>query len=321
MPNQAAAVALSDGDMDAILSSVEQALANVPNLNKSASSMQNQMHKDERDPNADPEATPADNALPPADTGEGGAPAVEAAPSDNAEAPAGSEDLGQASPQNPDAQIQAEAGNPDDAPLSDEELDQIYGGMEQDELMRHYAAIRAHLERQMGDQAAAAGAPQQAPADPAMGMAAKAEMEAAGGSGSTLADINAAANKPKDEPSGGAGSPAGSLGKSEVARLEAKIAQLQKAHELQLQAIEIITCQPTRKAITGLDFIRKNEELENGAQGGDLSNLTKSEIDSRFREMGPAKLDSAERQTVNNYLLNNEGKDKVLGILKSKGGK
>lgn len=329
MPNQGVQ-SLREEDIDSLLASVERTLDQVPALAKSAG-MQSQMHKADPDPSQDPEAdaqaAAADAGAAQADAGaaqEAAAGGGEMPPSDNAEADAGSQDPGAAAAA-PDAQIQAEAGSPDDAPLSDEELDQIYGAMDPDELMRHYSAIRAHLERHMGDQAGAGAdqgaAPDQAPPDAAMAMAAKAEMEASGGSGSTIADINAAANKPKDEPSGGAGSPAGELArKSEVSALRAELAELKKAANLQLQAFEIFA-QPSRKAITGVEYIKKNEELENPAGGKDFSSLSKAEIGAHFREIGPAKLSESERSTVNNYLLNNEGRENVLGILKSKEGK
>jgi hypothetical protein len=277
-------VDLNDQELDAILASVEASLEKADKLAKNLPSQPNggQPMKKDDEPGAKkpgeedaPPAPPAGDE-PPAD---GGAPDAGAPPAD-----AGAPDQGAPAPG--EGELAGEA----EQPLSDEELDQIYGSMQPEELQRHYMAIRAHLEQAMGgaspDQGAAPAAP---PAAPPAAAAAMGKSEA-----------------PVAE-------------NEEFKALKAKNEELEKAITTAVKAVELVL-QPARKSAAGLEFVKKNEELE-GKGSEDLGKLSKSDIDGRIRQIGATNMTKSERDTVNNYLLHNEGKERVLDIIKSKGGK
>lgn len=193
-----------------------------------------------------------------------------------------------------------------DQPLSDEELQQIYGAMDPEELQRHYMVIRQFLEQHMGQaDATPPPAPEAAPpAAPAM----KAEMDK---SGAYAAPAHTKVEKSEKTTTAES---------TEVKALKAKIEELEKGLTTAVKAVELVL-QPTRKSVAGVEFIKKNEELEGKGSQEDLSKLTKADIDARFRKIGISNFSKSERDSVNAFLLRDEGKDKVLDIIKSKGSK
>jgi hypothetical protein len=67
---------------------------------------------------------------------------------------------------------------------------------------------------------------------------------------------------------------------------------------------------PARKAITDIEVIKKSEETVKEQP------LTKSEINERLRKsIRDPKLDSKDREAINNYYLNNAGVDKIKHLL------
>lgn len=269
---------LSDQDIDEILATVERTLEQAPNLAKSTLRKDGQPEMEPSEPEAGQEpAAPA--------------PEMSAEPAAPAPSPEAAPEAPEAAPgeQGPDEALEHEG---QDQPLSDEELDQIYGSMPPEELERHYMAMRKFLEQQGGAEEPQAEPPApeapQAPEAPAM---------------------------PPEEPAAKSEKES-----SEVKALKAEIESLKKGMEMTVKAVEKVL-QPTRRSVAGIEFIRKNEEMESGKTEENLDGLTKSEVSSRIKAIGPAALSKSEREQINNYLLNDKGKEKVLDIIKSKGSK
>lgn len=291
---------LSDKEIDDILATVERSLEQAPQLSKSLKKDDEEAaeEKPEEKPAEEAPAAPAQEAAaeeaPAEAADESSREAAEAADesAEEAEAPAEAEEG--------EAALESES---EDAPLSDEELQQIYGSMPAEELERHYMAIRQHLEQHMGDEAGGEEKAAEAAQAAAPEQAAMKSEEAAKGQSIAKNESSAVVES------------------EEVKALKSEVEKLQKVAETAVKAVELVL-QPSRKAVTGIEFIRKNEEMESKSSANeDFSKLSKADIDAKIKQIGPANLSKTERQTVNNFLLTSEGKDKVLDIIKSKGGK
>ena len=233
----------TEQDLDKLIASVEETLAKAEVLAKSSLRKDFPPQDDQEDappaapaPEASaPDAAPAPDAAaaPAPDAGmDAAAPSPEdmppeAAPSQEA-APEAAPDAGQEqAPQEGEQQLEGEQ----EAPLSDEELEQIYSSLPPEELERHYSIIRQHLDQ----------AYQKAEED-------ESEEEEK--------------EEKKDDDK--------DMEKSEkVASLEAKVAQQEKALENIAKAFEILA-KPQRKAVTDIQYIRKSE-AEQGAGKTDHS--------------------------------------------------
>lgn len=280
----------TDQDLDNLIASVEETLEKAEVLAKSAP-----LKKDEDKDKDDQAAAPADEsaaAAPAQDAPADAAPAADqaaapadaapadaqaAAPADDQAAPADA----QAAPEGDQALEQGE-----DAPLSDEELAQIYGSMAPDELERHYSIIRQQLQaayaQDQGQQAPAEQQAAAAPAPEAAAQAAPAEME-----------------------------------KSEkVSELEKKVAEQAQALEQITKAFEALA-KPSRKSITDIQFMAKSEHDNAGSN----KPMTAEEIKEKARKLNPAALTKSEREMINAFYLRGEGQDEVQKLINSKGGK
>lgn len=215
----------------------------------------------------------------PQDQGQG-APTDDAPPIDAGAADPAAQ--GGEAPQGGEQALEGEQGA--DAPLSDDELHEIYASMDPAELERHFMIIRSLLQGAYGEAGEAQGA-EGAPADQ-------------GG---------AAPVPPQAE-----------MGKSEdnarLSNLEQENATLKKSLEKVVSAMEIAFT-PTRKAVTDLAFIQKGE----GA-GPEVKEFNKSELTAILSEKCKSPgLSKNDREAINDFMLTGGSKEKVLEIVK--GGK
>lgn len=269
----------SDSEIDNILNEVEEELNN--SLAKSQAL--SKAFPGAEEGSEQPEAAPA-------------SPAPAAAASPDMAAPAASPDM--AAPASPDMGAPAEdagaapemgqEGQPgeealEDGSISDEELQQIYGSMDPQELERHYMILRGLLRNQYAGQEG-----QEAPAQ-----AAAPEQSAA----------------PEMDQS---------MGKSESdVLLKQENEDMKKSLEAALKAIEMMA-RPSRKAVTEeFQILGKSElDIKGSSAKKDYSNLSKSELtpmlNAKVREPNLSKSD---RDAINSFILNNHGKEKVLEIL------
>ncbi|HSV26691.1 MAG TPA: hypothetical protein VLH60_02255 [Sedimentisphaerales bacterium] len=280
----------TETDIDRILDSVEAALAKTEALAKSDSAaaanggqIKSGLKKDDMIPPEKPEGeVPAEQA-PEAAAPE--APAPEAAAEAPAEPPAAEAPAPEA-PAEGEAQPPAEGEEAlegeGEAPLSDEELHEIYGSMEPAELERHFMMIRSLLQDMYAKEAPAPGAEAPAPAPEAPAPEAPAPEQAM-----------------KSET-------------SELAQLKAEHEQLKKSLEGVVKAMEATISAPQRKAITEIAFLDKSE-------GGKEETLTREQILPILNEKSrSASLSKTERDAINDYLLTGGSKEKIAAIVKTK---
>lgn len=220
---------------------------------------------------------------------EEGAPAAEPM----GEEPMGEEPMGEEPAGEPmGEEALAEEG---EEPISDEELDQIYASMPPEERERHYMILRRHLQ---GDYE-------------------KAEK------GQEMS-INAEANGEKPcAKSEDATTEAAAEENPEVTELKKKLEENEKQVSLLTKTIELLA-RPKRKAVTQLAHIQKSEADE-GAKPESLKksakDLDKKELTAKLTELSKSdKLDSQERQAINDFCLYGEGKDKVIELIENKEG-
>jgi hypothetical protein len=281
----------SDQEIDALLASVEDAMAQADKLAKSmpgahpqvapakpmmapkpvmgtAAPMAAPMKKEGEDEQAAPDAVAPEAAAPEAAPA---APAPDAAP----DAPQG------------DDQLQADAQ--DQGEISDEELQQIYASMDPAELQRHCAIIQSLMGQSDAAPEAAPAAPEAAPA-PEAPAASPDAMKAEG-----CAD---------DE----------EMGKSEgFKKLKAENDALKKSLDKVVAAMGN-AFKPTRKAVTNIEYISKSE------QATDDKPLVKSEVIAQLNKITASpSLSKSERISINDFILTGGSQKEVKNILK--GGK
>jgi len=267
----------TDQDIDNLIASVEETLEKAEVLAKSASLKKEEEQKEQAQDEA--MAAPAQDAAP-VDQ----APA-EAAPAEEQAAPAAEEQAAadqapadqQAAPEQGEQALESE----EDAPLNDEELQQIYSSMAPEELERHYSIIRQALQASYGEQA-----PEEQQAAPA-----------------EAAPAEAAPAAPEMEKS------------EKVMELEKKIAEQAQAIEQITKAFEVLA-KPSRKSITDIQVMAKSE-----ADSGQNGPMTQDEIKSKAGKLSPASLSKSERDLVNRFFLHGEGQQEVEKLINSKGGK
>jgi hypothetical protein len=291
----------TDADLDNLISSVDAELSKAEKLAKSAAL------KKAAPPAPDEDAPPADagapaDAAPAADAGasappadaamaDAGAPPADAAPAADAGAGAPPADAAGAPPADGSEQgLEGEQGG--DAPLSDDELNEIYGSMQPQELERHFMVIRQHLES-----AYAGGQQQDAGAQPPQQAAPQAAPQA------PPAPAGMEMGKSED------------LAKSENVSLKQKLADQEIAITNLTKAFEALA-KPQRKAVTDLEFIKKSDTEDQSSR-----ELSKEEIREAYGKIGPAALSKGERDLVSDYFLHNTKKREVEQLIQSKGGK
>lgn len=269
----------SDQEIDQLLASVEDAMAQASKLAKSQP-----MYKDAEEEQMQ-DAAPEEQ--------ESEQPSEEESAADSApEMDAGSEQ-DEGAPEAEQSEQGAEEGEQgeDHGDISDEELHEIYASMNEDELHRHLVAIEAALGGSQDEQnpedmqapesmAPPAQAPQMQPEQMAM----KSE-------------------KVKND-----------LNKSEeFQKLKDENDQLKKSLDKVIAAMGK-AFQPTRKAITNIEYIKKSE-----SQSDELP-LNKDETVAKLTQIAKsANLSKSDRQAINNYILTGGSEEQVKTILK--GGK
>jgi outer membrane biosynthesis protein TonB len=269
----------TDKDLDNLIASIEESLDKAEVLAKSKTLKKDDGEQDE----AMEDAPPAAEAAPQEQSPGMGDQSMEQAPAQEApEAP-------EAAPSEEGEEALKDEG--EDAPLSDEELAQIYGHMNPEELERHFMVIRQVLQSHY-EQGGEEGQ-EQAPEAP----------EAA-----------AAPQMPEEEQQEMAAQK--SAKEDELIALKKTIEEQSKSIELLGKAFEALT-KPQRKAVTDVEYIRKSEVEENSKS----RNLSKDEIRDLYGKINPGSLSKGERSMVNNYFLNGENKKEVEQIIQSKGGK
>lgn len=227
---------------------------------------------------------------PGADAGMSGAdagaadPAAAGAPGADAGAPgAGADGMPGADGQNPDQQLEQEGQQGQDGEISDEELQQIYGSMDPQELERHYMILRGILRDQYQKAEGAESAKE---------MDKCGEMTSMSKSEKMVIDENAA--------------------------LKAKIQELEKSTDGLLKAVKILS-QPTRKAATmAVQVLNKSED--GLTTGDDLAPLSKSEIKDRLTQICKTNmtLTKSERDLANRYFINGSNELEVLKLIGAK---
>lgn len=275
----------TEQDLDNLMTEVTETLEKAEALSKSAISKADDDKKDDEAAAAPAQDAPPAAATASADAGQSAAPAADAAqaPADQgAPADAAAADASAAPAADGDQALEAE-GQQQDAPLSDEELSQIYSSMAPEELERHYSIIRQALQSAYSqDQGQAAAAPA-APAP----------------------DAQAAAPA------------APGMEKSEaITALESKVAELTAANEQIVKVFEVLT-KPARKSITEIQVMQKSE----GDSPSANEPMTLEQTKEAARKLSPAKLEKGERELVNKLFLTGEGHKEVEKLIHSKGGK
>lgn len=264
------AIKPTDQEIDALLAEIEGTLNKAEMLAKSS-----KLAKDEDSDSDKPEAEAPAPAEAPAEEPAPEAPAAEAAPSEEPAPPEAPE-----APEAPAAEGEESLEGEQEAPLSDEELDQIYGAMDPEELERHYMMIRQHLQSAM----------------------AKMEEEES----KEEEKKEEAKEEPKEEEK------KEDMEKSEkIAALEQKLADSDKKLELMAKAIDLVVNRPTRKAVTGIEYIQKSEPESKKP-------LSESEVKEKVRQFKPSELSKSEREAVNAFLLHGEQKADILKSSKPK---
>jgi hypothetical protein len=275
----------TDKDLDNLIASIEESLDKAEVLTKSKA-----LKKDDGEDEAMEDAPPAAEAAPDAQMGM----SSEGAPADAGEQPeeAAAPEQGMGEGEGMGEGDEALQDEGQDAPLSDEELVQIYGSMQPEELERHFMVIQEVLKHHAGEaedqqQPEQPEQPEQAAQPPQM----PAEGE----------DQEQMAMKSSND--------------KEFAALKKTIEEQSKSIELLGKAFEALT-KPQRKAVTDIEYIKKSEAEETSK-----SNLSKDEIRDLYTKINPGTLSKSERSMVNNYFLNGENKSEVEHIIQSKGGK
>lgn len=175
------------------------------------------------------------------------------------------------------------------APLSDEELDQVYGSMDKEELLRHYMAMRRYLKL-LADQDDLSDQEDQKMDEEETGM--------------DLLD-QAMDQKERQE----------DMEKSEkIAALEKKLEETNKTIQTMAKAFELIISKPQRKAITSLEYVKKSSSSETEL-------LTDDAIKEKLKKFKPEQLSKSEREMVNQYLIYGDHKDEIIKLIESKGGR
>ena len=277
----------SDKEIDALLLSVESALTKAESLAKSEALRKDFPPTDKKDDKDAPPAPPADDAA---------APAPDAPPAPAADAPPAPDAAPHAEPDGDEGAAPAPAADGEqgleqegaDQPLSDEELDQIYGSMDPQELSRHAAAIQKYLQ---GGQPAPEAPPAPAPEAPAM-------------KGEKGAEV-----KPGDSKS------MGGMAKSEdFENLKKENEQLKQQFATLSKAVEILA-QPKRKAVTMTQVIQKSEPEVTKKP------VNKAEIKPKLTELTKtSNLTKSERDMINEYCLYGTGEENMIKLIETKEG-
>ena len=280
----------SDKEIDALLLSVESALTKAESLAKSEALRKDFPPTDKKDNKDAPPAPPADDAAAPAPDAPP-APPMDAAPAPDA-APQAEPDGDEGAAPAPAEGEQGLEQEGADQPLSDEELDQIYGSMDPQELGRHAAAIQKYLQ---GGAPAAPGAPEAPPAPAPEAPAMKGE--------------KGAQVKPGDSKSMG-----GMMKSEDIENLKKENEQLKQQFATLSKAVEILA-QPKRKAVTMAQVIQKSEaEVVKKP-------VDKAEIKPRLTELTKtSNLTKSERDMINEYCLYGTGEDKMIKLIETKEG-
>ena len=284
----------SETEIDEILGAVEETMQNAAKLAKG---------NFDSDEEGDAPAMQGEQAAAPAP--EMGAPAPEMgapAPEMGAPAPAApAPEMGQdpaaqeAAPEegfgeDPAAQEQGfgeeqpqgeEALEGDQGEISDEELQQIYSSMDPSDLERHYMIIRSMLR-------------------------------------------DAYAKMEKKEESAESTNGEGQLEKSEyqekISALEKSNKEMEKSLTAAIEAMSILT-KPERKAVTSeVQVLGKSENDTAATKEGTVNynELSKSELVGELNEkVRDPKLSKSDRDTINAFLLRDEGKEQVIKLLGS----
>ena len=288
---------LTDAEIDQIIVEVEQTLNKAEDLTKSKKEgTLNKAIPPKEEPEA-PAPPQEEPAAPPPEAGSPEAPPPEdgSAPPEQESAPAASEAPAEEPPMDGQAPAGGEEALSEDAPLTDEELEQIYGSMAPEELERHYMVIRQHMQAAYAQQdpgqqpAPEAPAPEQAPPpEQPMAMSEKAQNDL---------------NKSEFD----------SL-KAENVKMKAETESIKKSLDLMAKALEV-GFTPKRKSVEGLEFIKKSE-----ADNPDAQPLSKSEIKSQINALYSdnskvSSLSKSDRDAIDSYLLDGSGKETVEKIL------
>jgi hypothetical protein len=244
----------TEQDLDAILESVEQTLSKAETLAKS------KLRKDQDGDQDDAQSPDQMSAQPPQED----------------EQPEGQPGQEQ--------ELEGES----DAPLSDEELQQIYGSMDPQELERHFSIIRQALSQSYGDQ----GQDQAAPAPEA-----------------PVAPQAAPAPAPEENQA-----PPDFEKSEKVIALEKKVAEQAQALEQITKAFEVLA-KPTRKSITEIQVMEKGEITRS------TKPMSKDEIRTAYMKLPTSSLSKHERDAVNRFFLYGEGQQDIEKLINSKGGK
>jgi hypothetical protein len=318
---------ISDSQLDQIL---EEVGTLAEQLAKSESKEKKcEMKKDEKPEDKPEEKPPMDGGSPAADGGEDTPPAPGEGAGEEVPPPAdGAPATGE---QPPEAGMEGQEGGE----MSDEELQQIYGSMEPQDLERHYMIIRqvlqGHYSEGAGEGAPApeAAAPAPAPA-PEMG---KGEMSghANGGNAGGGVQAGGATHKFQSDPKvqkdeGGIGATKGGAphkfqSDSKVQKSEAdpeKAAMKAELESLKANVAGLVTAleksfKPKQKAITGLEYVSKSE-----VQEIQPSNLSKEDKKAKLTEIVKSeqkRLSVEDRSAINRFFLYGEEDSKIDKII------
>jgi len=176
----------------------------------------------------------------------------------------------------------------------DEELDAIYGEMDEEELQAHYEAIMRAAQSKFGAEEAPAMEEQQAAPE----MEAPAEQE-----------MQMSEKDEKKEEMAKMAKEIQSLSKSlsdkeeETKKLEETLGRLVKAASEKL---------PSRKSLTEDDVITKGGSLNKSEPG-----MTKEQIDEKASKLTRQSLNKSERDVLNKWFVNGHGAEAVIELTKN----
>jgi hypothetical protein len=240
--------------------------------------------------------------------------APEAPPSDApAEMPPGEGEAMDAEPT--EQALEGEQGG--EGELSDDELNEIYGGMPPEELERHFMVMRQYLQQHYA-KAEMSGKSQPAIKRPPQGTEVLKDEQGCTQPAIKRPPQGTEVLKSED----GMANDASTDLKSEIEKLKkdnaaikAQYEGLEKANENLVAAIES-RMKPSRRAVTDLETVRKSEADAAATQNKKLSADEKKDKLRTLVKSEQHRLTRAQREAINNFFVYNADEDAVDEILK-----
>lgn len=108
-----------------------------------------------------------------------------------------------------------------------------------------------------------------------------------------------------------------SLLKTEMDSIKSENEELKKSMETMAELITKLMAgkkAPSRKAVTGTDYIAKSEDSE--TKESKVDSMSKSEITSKLKSLDYSSLTKSDREAINNFYLKNTGVGSIKHLIK-----